>query len=265
VATELPVPTQEDLEWLRRGWSAKELPVVIARPSRRKPFVGEVIAAHDVEGERWLVRAYLEGPDDGPMVLARIGVEHFGQVDKKGRSDTSPHERLEVTSTVMRGIPFHSIREVARFRLAAGSALIKAKKMMGVEPALSEWRGVRAAERAARRPHLRRTRDGYPSDFYREVARVLIELSKRGGSALEAFRTEFPKLHPNLQLPREIPLSTVKGWRKAAAEAGYLEKGSQGRPGFRPGPKLQDGKRPLQTKSTVLPAGWWAPIEEEDQ
>jgi hypothetical protein len=87
---------------------------------------------------------------------------------------------------------------------------------------------LKQAAAAPRRPYLHRGRDGYPEEFYREVARILVQLSRAGDGALRRFTTEFPRLHPELRLPPQLPEDTVKPWRSRAVDLGFLAQGASG-------------------------------------
>ena len=259
----LPVPTPEELDWLRRRWRRAERPIVLARRPRSATSV-QIVAADDAEGERWLVLGHLTTAPSGELILSRVSVEHLGWESDGQKRRSPPHNAVEVTWRVMRGIPFADIRDTAVARLAQGKGLIRAMQITGAEPSLWERRRITGAAAVARRPHLKRGSAGYPLDFYREVARILIGLSQQRRPALESFRTEFPKLHPELCLPKEIPLATVNTWKRRAVKEGFLEAGRPGRRGFRPGPKAR-GKSPDRTWPNAeqsLRPGFWTSGEE---
>jgi hypothetical protein len=202
-----------------------------------------IFAADEVAGERWLIRAYLRAPKNGPLFLARVGVEHLGQETDEHRHHRPAHDALPVTSTVMREINFGDIQSQARDFFALSHSRIRTRKILGAAPSRFERSRIKEAGAAARRPYLNRGRDGYPTEFYKEVARVLVALTNTGGGgALRRFVSRFPELHPELGLPSPLPQDTVKEWKTRAVEEGFLERGQTGRPGFRAGPKLNDGK-----------------------
>lgn len=174
--------------------------------------------------EPWLIRAVLRATKRGPVILARVAVEHLTKGD------------AEVTGMVLRGVPLARIRDLAQARLGMAAYVVQMiadEPGWHVTPEEVEW-ARRAAREAAKLP-LRRGRKGYPPDHYRGVALRAIELANaERRDVIEALREEEAK-----RLGKYVAYDTIKRQvERARKDFGFLAPTTRGRANFQPGPNL---------------------------
>jgi hypothetical protein len=192
----------EDVEFLAGDWIKPT-----DRAPRKKP---------------WLISGVLRRTEEGPPILSELSVE-------PGSEDV-----VEVTGTVLRGIPVAIIRERV---LGWPGPIAKTREIMA---ATGGWnvtaedvkRAKRVAAAAARQP-LNRGRRGYPHDHYRRIALRYLALLEERRDVLVGLAQEESDL-----LGKAVPRETVRDWVRRATELGFLVPGTPGRASNRPGPNL---------------------------
>jgi len=215
-----------------RGDDSYEWPFVMARPLEDldsdaiAEFVaGDLIAPTPRSApEPWQLGGVLYRDAKGPPIVGDLTVEHF-RVDRK-------LARVEVTGTVLRGLPLGSIRDSAVDQLP--SIEIGRDAMAVVDPLHVRAKEVDQARRAAKEAGKTKPgRPGYPDEHYRRIALRYLTLVERHRNVLVALATEESK-----RLGRIVPRETVRDWVRKATERGYLAPGKPGRAEARPGSKL---------------------------
>jgi hypothetical protein len=138
-----------------------------------------------------------------------------------------PREGDRVTSSMLR----------LRLDLIVGAARADLLDRAQWRLLLAELGGSAPAAPAARDGAApRRGRPGRPESFYRDVARIYLDLVDRGERPL------LPRLAEAVAEPGSPPAQreTVKRWVRRCRELGLLSGAAPGRPGAVPGPRLLD-------------------------
>jgi hypothetical protein len=192
-------------------------------PSRRSPR------------EPWQIGGILYRDETGPPLVGVLAVEHFAF------SPTTT--RLEVTGTVLRGVPLAAIRDKAladlrEDREAAARGIDLARRAMGTagfylpDQDVTGERARRTTEEASR---PKRGRPRYSPERYGRIAVRYLELIDEGRrDVLVALAAEESE-----RLGRPVPRETIRDWVRKATRLKYLAPGKPGRAESRPGPKLK--------------------------
>jgi hypothetical protein len=164
----------------------------------------------------WLISGVLCRSDKGPPILGELGVEPAAE------------GAVEVTGTVLRGVPVALIRDRALGQLPTLAIGYEAMAGVGGWNVSAEdvKRAKRAAAAAAKQP-LNRGRRGYPHDHYRRIALRYLERLEERRDVLVALAQE-----------ESVPRETIRDWVRKATELGFLARGTPGRAEKRPGPNL---------------------------
>lgn len=180
--------------------------------------IAAVFAVHPIaplergRREPWLIRGLLRANDAGPLTLDRVTVEHLERL------------AVEVTGTVLRGVPLARIRDIARSRVTTAASVREAAgDYFGPEDV--EW--ARKAAREASKLPLRRGRTGYPREHYRRIALRAGELADERRDVVVALAEEEQRSY-----------DAIKRQLVRAREFGFLPPTTQGRADFTPGPNL---------------------------
>lgn len=194
---------------------------VFARPfNDGDPAVfGAFHALQRVGGEWWYVRGVLRRRDVGPPLLRRVVVEHL--------SDSS----REVSSTVMRELNFGTIRGEALIALrehAGSKALLAESGLVTVKEAELARRAAIEAAKGKRGPH-----GAYPVERYRHVAVRYLAVQDQTRAVIKALCEEAPD-----EFGEPVEYDTMRDWIRKATKLGFLEPGTAGVPGRKPGRNL---------------------------
>lgn len=202
---------------------------VLARPyvdTTDAAIFAVVIAGQRVNDEPWLVRATLRRRDTGAPLMQRITVEHL----------TDPSR--EVTGTIIREIPFATIRDEAlkMLRQSAWSKARLADASASLAPLFTQdvvdQARAAAVEAAKGKPSLQ---PSYTTEHYRHIAiqRLLLNGTHRSGILAELCKRESDRLGEPIERER------MRGWLAAATRMGYLLPGKRGARDRAPGPNIE--------------------------
>ena len=187
---------------------------------------------------------------EGRLVLSSLEVALSAQpadADRPRHPDEVPAGG--VTSTVLRAIPTGRLLAQARLALIAsdevghsiaslaehsdGATSAVAAQLAEIFRVGDDEQRARAAEAAerARGAELRRGRKGYPDDHYRRIALAYLDLQSQGVT-----RGILDRIAEQEGRKRD----TIRDWIHQAREREFLTKGTPGRAGAQPGPRLYE-------------------------
>jgi hypothetical protein len=224
---------------------------VQGEPSRLRlaPIPGEnssLVAQFTWEGEEdWWATGVMEVANKD-LVIRELTI-FANPVRHLGRGLTEESWFLKTPSG---GITSSTLRKVPVGRILAGAKA----EFEDVETDLAIWEALglpmpspeaqklaRDAAQKVLHSRLKRGRKGYPDDHYRRIAFAYLDLLKQGISRgiLRSLATQEGK-----RAGRAVPVETVRDWVHQARLRGFLTKGSPGRAGGAPGPRLY-GQEPV--------------------
>lgn len=184
----------------------------------------------------WCVRAFLAVDQDQHLAITRLESWPFDTAVVMG---AAPHVGLGGDD--LRRFPLGRWVAEALAQLADENLL--AATGSGYDPMLEKLGFTGASEKRkawarqvaeeARSVTLRRGRRGYPDDHYRRIALAYLDLQQQG---------VYRGIQKRLAEQEGRPWQTIRDWLAIATEKGFLTKGSKGRAGRMPGPRLYESK-----------------------
>jgi hypothetical protein len=131
---------------------------------------------------------------------------------------------VEVTSTVIRGVPAARLRDFANSYLAVAPIVLAEAGL----PSAADKRWAKRVTQAAAKQPLRRGRGGFPVDHYRRIALRALEISEEGHRDVVK----------ELAAREGKPYQTIRDWVRRARELKFLGPTQRGRSQWFPGPNL---------------------------
>ena len=219
-------------EQAERHWEAAPLPIVVHSWSsnERPDVVARFTALAITTKEPCLVSGFVRLTDDKKLALVQVTVE----LALPGGG---------VNSETMRSIHWSEILAAVEYLIQTRPQWLELVAHLGLAKPTDELRAS-SRETAAAIESVTPQKPGRPrrsDDLYRWVALNYLQLQEQGfgRGILDELATK-----ASIREKSIVPRDTVRAWVRSCRKYGWLEGGTQGRAGARPGPRLREWHAP---------------------